>query len=75
MVESTYRLHKIRLFCLNNREKTIIATGDTKQLPRIRDITNCQDKEVYTNQCLDTIFKHNVALEKSNRVTGDESRK
>ena len=72
---SMYMLNKIRLFCLDNPDKIIIATGDTKQLPPVEDITNCQDKEVYANQCLDTIFKHNIFLEISKRVKGEENRK
>ena len=36
---SMYMLSKIRLFCLDNPDKIIIATGDTKQLPPIEDIT------------------------------------
>ena len=72
---SMYMLNKIRLFCLDNPDKIITATGNTKQLPPIEDITNCQDKEVYANQCLDTIFKYNIFLEISKRVKGEENRK
>ena len=68
-------LNKIRLFCLDNPDKIIIATGDTKQLSPIEDITNCQDKEVYANQCLDTIFKHNIFVEISKRVKREKNRK
>ena len=43
-------LNKMQLFCLDySDDEIIIATGDTKQLPPIEDLTNWQDKEVYAN--------------------------
>ena len=72
---SMYMLNKIRLFCLNNPDKILIATGDTKHLPPIEDTTNCQDKEVYANQCLDTIFKHSIFSEISKQIKGEDNRK
>ena len=72
---SMYMLNKIRLFVKNNSDKIIIATGDTKQLPPIEDMTNCQNKEAYSNHCLDVIFKHHIFLEISKRAKDEDNRR
>ena len=74
-MSSMYMLNKIRLFVKNNPDKIIIATGDTKQLPPIEDMTNCQNKEAYSNHCLDVIFKHHIFLEISKRVKDEDNRR
>ena len=71
---NAYILNKIRLFTKQNTNKIIIATGDDKQLPPIEDLTNCQNKEAYGNQCLDIIFKYNIYLEICKRVKDEENR-
>ena len=71
---NVYILNKIRLFTKENTNKIIIATGDDKQLPPIEDLTNCQNKEAYANQCLDVIFKYNIYLEICKRVKDEDNR-
>ena len=71
---NAYILNKIRLFTKQNTNKIIIATGDDKQLPPIEDLTNCQNKEAYANQCLDIMFKYNIYLEICKRVKDEENR-
>ena len=64
----------IRLFRLDNPHEIRVTTGGTKQLPPIQDRTNCQDRDVYANQCLDTRFKHNTLWKISQRARFKERR-
>ena len=55
---TTYVKNKIRLFVKSNSDKQIIlATGDTKQLQGVENISRCQDPATYAGHCLDMIFK------------------
>ena len=66
-------LNKVRLFCLNNSDKIIVGTGDTKQLPSVECITNSRDKESYLNHCMNVIFKYNICLKICKRVGAKDS--
>ena len=70
-MSSPYILNKIRAFCENNPNLTIIGAGDVKQLPSIEPYPNCQNVEEYMDSCIDIIFKHNIFLKICKRV-GDK---
>ena len=46
----------------NKHNKIIIATGDTKQLRPVQEITNTRDYELSTDNIIDNIFEYNVLL-------------
>ena len=44
----------------NKHNKIIIATGDTKQLKPVQEITNTQEYESYTDNMIENIFQYNI---------------
>ena len=58
----------------NKHNKIIIATGDTKQLKPVQEITNTQDYEVYTDNIIDNIFTHNIILKECKRLNTQEDK-
>ena len=58
----------------NKHNKIIIATGDTKQLKPVQEITNTQDYELYTDNIIDTIFTHNIILNECKRLNTQEDK-
>jgi hypothetical protein len=68
------KLVRIKRFCDENPNKIVIATGDTLQLECISEITNTQDYDDYSNNCINTIFPNEVMLNISKRVATDEQR-
>ena len=52
----------------NKHNKIIIATGDTKQLKPVQEITNTRDYELYTDNILDNIFEYNILLKECKRL-------
>ena len=63
---STY--WRIKQFVEQNKHNTIIiATGDTKQLRSVQQITSTQDYELYTDNVIDAIFAHNMFLKECKR--------
>ena len=44
----------------NKHNKIRIATGDTKQLKPVQEITNTQEYETYTDSMIDNVFQHNT---------------
>ena len=64
-----YILNRIREFINDNPEKKYIATGDTKQLPPIKDLTNTQPHDIYADNIIDSIFKYNIYLKICKRLS------
>ena len=58
----------------NKHNKIIIATGDTKQLKPVQEITNTQDYELYTDNSIDNIFTHNIILKECKRLNTQEDK-
>ena len=58
----------------NKHNKIIIATGDTKQLKPVQEITNTQDYELYTDNIIDNIFTHNIILKECKRLNTQEDK-
>ena len=58
----------------NKRNKIRIATGDTKQLKSVQEITNTQDYELYTDNIIDIIFTHNIILKEWKRLNTQEDK-
>ena len=61
-------------FCLNNPDKIVIATGDTKQLKNPESISNVFGFEEYADHCIDLIFENNIMLYECKRLKTDEDR-
>ena len=57
-----YILNRIKEFINDNPEKKYIATGDTKELPPIKDLTNTQPHDIFADNIIDNIFKYNLYL-------------
>ena len=58
----------------NKHNKIIIATGDTKQLKPVQEITNTRDYEVYTDNIIDNIFEYNILLKECKRLNTQEDK-
>ena len=58
----------------NKHNKTIIATGDTKQLKPVQEITNTRDYELYTDNIIDNIFEYNMLLKECRRLNTQEDK-
>ena len=50
------RFARINRYCLDNPDKTIIATGDTSQLEPISSLSNQLAYDVYSDFCINQIF-------------------
>jgi hypothetical protein len=68
------KLAKINHYCKNNPDKIIIATGDTKQLPPITALSNQHEYSMYADQCINSIFSHEVFLMVNKRLTSDDDK-
>ena len=44
-------LNRIREFVENNKNKIVVATGDSKQLTPVSELTNLQEHEEYADNC------------------------
>ena len=62
-------MNRIREFINDNPEKKYIATGDTKQLPPIKDLTNTQPHDIYADNIKDNIFEYNLYLQFCKRLS------
>ena len=58
----------------NKHNKIIIATGDTKQLKPVQEITNTRDYELYTDNIIDNIFEYNILLKECKRLNTQEDK-
>ena len=58
----------------NKHNKTTIATGDTKQLKPVQEITNTRDYELYTDNIIDNIFEYNILLQECKRLKEDKDK-
>ena len=58
----------------NKHNKIIIATGDTKQLKSIQEISNTQNYELYTDNIIDNIFENNILLKECKRLNTQEDK-
>ena len=58
----------------NKHNKIIIATGDTKQLKPVQEITNTQDYELYTDNIIDNIIEYNILLKECKRLNTQEDK-
>ena len=71
---NAYILNRIREFTIRyKKEKIIIGTGDTKQLPPINDLSNTQPYDTYADNCINIIFNNDIFLEICKRV-GEKDR-
>ena len=58
----------------NKHNKIIIATGDTKQLKPVQEITNTRDYEFHTDNIIDNIFEYNILLKECKRLNTQEDK-
>ena len=66
---------RIKQFAEQNKDnKIIIATGDTKQLRPVQEVTNTQDYEEYTDNIIDNIFEYNILLKECKRLYTQEDK-
>ena len=65
---------KIKKFVEENKDKIIVATGDTKQLKAIQQLTNTQDYELYVDKIIDNIFEYNILLKECKRLNTKEDK-
>ena len=65
---------KIKRFVEENKDKIIVATGDTKQLKAIQQLTNTQDYEKYVDKIIDNIFEYNILLKECKRLNTQEDK-
>ena len=54
--------------------KIIIATGNTKQLKPVQEVTNTRDYELYTDNITDIIFEYNSLLKECKRLNTQEDK-
>ena len=62
-------------FCLNNPDKIVVATGDTRQLKNPESVSNVFEFEAFANHCIDLMFKNNIMLYECKRLKTDEDRR
>ena len=66
---------KIEIFVEDNKgKKIIIATGDTKQLKAVQELTNTKDYETYVDEIIDNIFEYNILLKECKRLNTQEDK-
>ena len=65
---------KIKQFAEAHPDKIIIATGDTKQLEPIDQLSNQVDYDDYADHCVNTIFNYEIYLTIPKRVKSDEDK-
>ena len=71
---NAYILNRIREFTIRyKKEKIIIGTGDTKQLPPKNDLSNTQPYDPYADNCINIIFKNDIFLEICKRREGQRN--
>lgn len=61
-------LTRVLHYVNKNKDKIIIATGDTQQLPPVEASTNQFDYKHYLNFCADQIFPNQIFLEDIKRI-------
>ena len=61
-------LTRVLHYVNKNKDKIIIATGDTLQLPPVEASTNQFDYKHYLNFCADQIFPNQIFLEDIKRI-------
>ena len=59
---------------LNKHNKIIIATGDTKQVKPVQEITNTRGYELYTDNFIDNIFEYSMLLKECKRLNTQEDK-
>jgi hypothetical protein len=66
-------LTRIKKFIDNNKDKIIIATGDSEQLKPVNDITNQDiDYDEYMDSVMSQLFKHEIFLKINKRFKNIE---
>ena len=66
-------LNRIKKFIDNNKDKIIIATGDSEQLKPVNDITNQDiDYDEYMDSVMSQLFKHEIFLKINKRFKNKE---
>ena len=71
---SVRKLARIKRHCDTHPEKIVLATGDTKQLESIDQITNQHDYDEYYNRCIDQIFPISMYFKENKRLKAQEDR-
>ena len=51
---------KIGKLMEENKDKIIIATGDTDQLPSVSEVSNMKDYQEYMDGCINQMFKYHI---------------
>ena len=67
-------LRKIKNYVDNNKDKIIVATGDTDQLPPIKTYSNTKEHKPYANECVNLIFPNAIFLYINKRLKTQEDR-
>ena len=62
---------RVKQYCQEHPEKTVIATGDTSQLPPINKLSNRFQHAPYADDCINQIFAHEVFLHENKRLKSD----
>ena len=66
---------RIAQFVEQNKDKKIIlATGDTKQLKPVQEITNVQEYDVYADHIINLIFSNSILLKECKRLHTQEDK-
>ena len=67
-------LVRIKELVDNNKDKIIIATGDTNQLPSVSEVSNTKDYQTYVDDCINQIFKYYIELKICKRLNTEEDK-
>ena len=66
-------LNRIKMFIDNNKDKIIIATGDSEQLKPVNEITNQDiDYDEYMDSIMSQLFKNEIILKINKRFKNQE---
>ena len=68
------KLSKIKNFVDNNKDKIIIASGDTSQLEPINDYSNQKKYDEYADECINSIFPYEIYLTENKRLKSDDDK-
>ena len=71
---SVGKLSLIWDFVINNPDKIIVATGDTKQLKNPESLSNVFTFEEYANHCINLIFENSIMLYECKRLKTEEDK-
>ena len=68
------KLSKIKNFVDNNKDKIIIATGDTSLLEPINEYSNQKKYDEYADECINLIFPYEIYLTENKRLESNEDK-